>query len=642
MAAVYLATQESLQRQVAIKVMHQWLGQADESFVTRFVDEARITANLQHDRIVTIIDFGEVDGKPYIVMEYLAGGSLQDRVESGGLSTRELVDVAIDICEGLGWAHQEGFVHRDIKPQNILFNPAGRAVVSDFGIVKALEQSSERLTGSLAIGTPPYMSPEQIKGSQELDGRSDLYSVGVILYEIIEGKLPFDGPTDQSVLLAHVTEPAPRLVDRDHPLSDIIDKLLNKEPSDRFASADELVAALRDFKDKPLAATKPQPSPGVATVPTPRPQLSVPADLKEENQPDNRAKVLSIVRNLVSHSWRWGSKLVHLIGVRRVEGILAALLFVYLLNMLFFSGDRPGKVLKDCQHCPELVVLAQGEFLMGSADDAEGHAESEGPQHPVEVAAFAMGRFEVTVAEFRAFVDATGFKTMTDRPMAMDFYNSNSCYYHDQNWKRNHSGKFNWRMPGFKQSENDPVVCVSWVDAAAYAEWLAAETGLPYRLPSEAEWEYAARGGTESDYHWDPDQAQCEFANAMDASVARQTPKTAKISPADCDDGSIYTARAGTYQPNEFGLYDMFGNASEWCSDTWHDRFMAAPDDGSTWDYGADMSKRVMRGASYVDKSGSLRSAHRTWGVGKASFAWVGFRVARDLVDPKEESNTES
>ncbi|MCB1770254.1 MAG: protein kinase [Candidatus Competibacteraceae bacterium] len=238
MGQVYLAIQEALERPVAIKVINPSLS-IDATFRQRFLKEGKIVARLRHPHILTIHDIGECLNQYYMVMEYVEGGTLKHRIQKG-LSAEQAVVILQQLASALGHAHRQGFVHRDIKPANILFRDDHNAVLSDFGIAKAFEDTAPLTATGLAIGTILYMSPEQAQG-KPLDGRSDLYSLGLVFFEMLTGYRP-DRTPDGS------TEPLPVELSR---YQSILDKLLARNPNDRFKTAEQLVEALDDInKDK--------------------------------------------------------------------------------------------------------------------------------------------------------------------------------------------------------------------------------------------------------------------------------------------------------------------------------------------------------------------------------------------------------
>ncbi|TDR46674.1 serine/threonine protein kinase [Tahibacter aquaticus] len=247
MSTVWLAVQESLQRKIAIKLMKRTHDSASDDarqFEKRFLLEGRTMAKLPHRNIVAVYDIVSTDDVAYIAMEFLEGGTLSDRMQAG-LSLADAVSVVVQIAGALDFAHSQGIVHRDLKPANIMFRDAATPVLTDFGIARQQDQSATRLTQTgMLVGTPNYMSPEQISGS-DIDGRSDLYSLGIMFYELLSGRTPFNGDTPIAVMMAHLTQPAPPL-DADFAyFQPVLDRMLAKNRDDRFATLHEFVAALK-------------------------------------------------------------------------------------------------------------------------------------------------------------------------------------------------------------------------------------------------------------------------------------------------------------------------------------------------------------------------------------------------------------
>lgn len=289
MAAVYLAIQESLERQVALKVMAGSLV-ADPSFCERFLKEGKIVAQLNHPHIVTIYDIGVFQTYYYMAMEYIPGDTLKHCIQDG-LPPERATEVLCQIAAALGYAHKRGFIHRDVKPANILLREDGTAVLSDFGIAKALGGGATQMTAiGFTVGTPNYMSPEQALG-RTLDARSDLYSLGIVFHEMLTGRRPYEADDSFATALMHVNNPLPRLPEHLADWQGILDRLLAKDPAERFANADELIRAVRAMPlNRPapppaedLEATRlfqPRPPPGIDTAvppPAPAPQPAAPA-----------------------------------------------------------------------------------------------------------------------------------------------------------------------------------------------------------------------------------------------------------------------------------------------------------------------------------------------------------------------------
>lgn len=241
MANVYLGLQESMEREVAIKVMLPQL-LTDPSFGDRFLREARIAAKLAHPHIVAVIDVGVVNDLYYMAMEYHPGGDLKAKIRKG-LGQKETIRIMKDIAGALDYAHKTGFVHRDIKPDNILFSRSGSAVLSDFGIARAADGGTHLTATGSVVGTPHYMSPEQAQG-RTVDGRADLYSLGIMFYQMLTGKVPFSGDSALSIGIKHIRDPIPRLPEGLSKYQTFLDKLLAKEPDDRWQTGADVVRTL--------------------------------------------------------------------------------------------------------------------------------------------------------------------------------------------------------------------------------------------------------------------------------------------------------------------------------------------------------------------------------------------------------------
>lgn len=295
------------------------------------------------------------------------------------------------------------------------------------------------------------------------------------------------------------------------------------------------------------------------------------------------------------------------------------------------AGQAVGEVFQDCDTCPVMVVLPAGSYLMGSPDSetatsGEGGRGQERPQHRVAIAEpFAVGVYEVAFTEWDACTRAGG----------CEGYSPN-----DEGWGRG------WR----------PVINVNWHEAQSYVQWLSAETGETYRLLSEAEWEYAARAGTETRWYWGDDTSvQCRFANGRDQDAEAELPpaRNPYLRFPDCRDGHVHTAPLGSFRPNPFGLYDMLGNVAEWTEDCWRsaprlgpgnyapfNAYDGAPTDGSAW-FDGPCDARVQRGGTWASAPEGLRSAHRLPGEARQDprsrrrtdrSPMRGFRVARELL----------
>jgi len=246
MSSVYKAHDALLERNVALKVLHEQYN-ADENFVERFKREARSVAQLQHPNIVTVIDRGEEEGRQYIVFEYIDGENLKELVvRKGRLDVDEALEIALEVARGLAFAHEHGLVHRDVKPQNVLLNGDARAKVTDFGIARSLDVDGMTQTGTV-LGTSNYIAPEQASG-QRVDAHTDVYALGVVLYEMLAGEVPFPGESFVAVAMKHVHEAPPNLLDvrKDVPLrvAAAVDRALEKDPDQRFPTMDAFAGEL--------------------------------------------------------------------------------------------------------------------------------------------------------------------------------------------------------------------------------------------------------------------------------------------------------------------------------------------------------------------------------------------------------------
>ena len=301
---------------------------------------------------------------------------------------------------------------------------------------------------------------------------------------------------------------------------------------------------------------------------------------------------------------------------------------------------------KDGGAAPEVVVIPAGRFVMGSGEHEAGRYSDEGPQHLVSFAkSFAVGKTEVTVGQFRRFVDATGYLTDAERGTLKGSLTRSTA---TERWEV--APDLNWRFgpTGERSADDMPVIHVSWHDAYLYTQWLAVQTGEPYRLPSEAELEYVNRAGSERAFAWGNHSPAQRVANLRGEHDIALMPAMVRVSTqqelaylnregaspqhfADYGDGFGELSPVGSFAPNEFGVFDAIGNVWEWAQDCWHDSYHGAPADGSAWVEDGNCNARVLRGGSWYCFPRHSRSANR-WGENPYfRNMYVGFRVARDL-----------
>lgn len=715
MATVYLATQIALDREVAIKVLGADRAPS-EDLIRRFENEARTIAKLDHPHIVSIYEVGRASsGHLYYTLPYLPNGDLSSR--SDRQDPRRIIAILRSLAEALGYAHQHGIVHRDVKPENVLFDKLDRPQLADFGIALARHSDVRVTREGATLGSTGYMSPEQARGLS-LDGRSDLYSLGVMAYELLTGDLPFHGPDALSVALAHVEQPVPRLPPMRRHWQAFMDRALAKDPAQRFQDASELLrgldqveAELEQRRDGPaalpwrrrLAELPASLWVGVAAVAgtlllltmllwprgdeppearfvtaTPTAATAESATATEDGAGDASTVGVSAAKLVLAARQLAEQKLVQPAGDNAAESYLAVLAqepannaaregLVQVLAALgrladaaLVAGDdatlaaqyeqarmladraqlretpgwkdflaqrrqlfeqrlqaaasatavmalkRPAEVLAQDQ--AELLARWQdAERQLAQAEQKRRNTELEPAMvlvpadidgHHVEKA-FEMSRTEVTRAEYARFVRAT------NRPAAR-------CREPLRPLSRLKS--LEWRDPDFAQDEDEPVVCVSWLDAHAYARWLSQQTGARYRLPTEAEWQHAAasieRGGV------------CEQGNVADASMGTRWTLASRHK---CSDGRAHTSPVGRYRASSVGLYDLVGNASEWtlnCSA------------GAAWErllQSDGCKERIFRGTSWRDGPDDTTASRRGSVDADLGYTTVGFRLLREV-----------
>jgi serine/threonine protein kinase/formylglycine-generating enzyme required for sulfatase activity len=639
MADVFLATQVSLGRPVAIKVLSTERTAGEET-VTRFEQEARTIARLDHPNIVSIFDVGRTeDGRLYYVMPYLPNGDLSTRDLRE--DEKEIVAIVRSLARALGYAHKHGVVHRDVKPENVLFDKLDRPLLADFGIALASSDFARVTREGSTIGSSGYMSPEQARGFS-IDGRADLYSLGVVTYEMVSGDLPYHGPDTLSVALAHVEQPIPRLSPRRRRWQPFIDKAMAKSPEERFQSAEQMEGALdaiaEQVGDKPdeAYATKLLPTLGerpsdsrtrtgvvlaivlsvagtaligyalmrlrqpptvvqetaAATAVAPSSEqvptsVPPPADAPAPaNVADTGAATDPATANPAAADPPPGAGTDAAAATPAVEGAPP--------EAAAKPPDAP-KAPKPKPAKPHVSDLAAGAALRDSAGPelsfVPAQLARDGRQFDVGHA-FALGRHEVTRREYAAFASATGRAAAKCRephsPLSL-------------------LRKLSWRDPGFDQDDSHPVVCVSWDDANAYAQWLSKLTHARYRLPTHAEWAHAT--------HWNSSKGPaCELGNTADA-------QTRRGEAAPCSDGFANTAPVGKFKPNQLGIRDLVGNVSEWTRDCKNGN----ADDSSCKD-------RMFSGSSWRDAPGGAIDVQDDAGV-DVGYTTIGFRLLRELDD---------
>ncbi|NLW18679.1 MAG: SUMF1/EgtB/PvdO family nonheme iron enzyme [Candidatus Cloacimonetes bacterium] len=511
MSEVYLV-RDNLDRLFALKTMSSKRSY-DPSFRQRFEQEARIMASLSHPNIVQLHSYFEEEGRFCLVMEYVEGGSLRELSRKiGPIPEKRALNILKQIAEALSYAHSKGIIHRDVKPSNILLDANDNVKVMDFGIARMTESPGLTKTGS-QMGTLVYMSPEQIRDSKHVDEKSDIYSLGVTLYEMLTGMPPFDEKNssdfDIRVNIVQNELPDPRDI-YPHIGEESLHLFigLTKKDKEERLSLSELLTDMLPEKQK--------------LTESPEKTIENEGYNEEENLPLKKKGILTkailliaFLAILIFVSWNLGNKEEQ----NKEEEIVEA--------------SEEEQVLEKYEQEPkialEMVFVEGGNFQMGS----NSLPLSEKPIHKVTISSFWIGKYELTQKEWK------------------EVMNNN---------------------PSNRKNDNLPVINVTWYDAVEFCNKLSINEGFTpcysgsgssitcdwnangYRLPTEAEWEYAARGGLKSRGY------EFSGSNNIDA-VAWYA-----------ENSGDQTHEVGSKKPNELGIYDMSGNGWEWCWD-WHEGF---------------------------------------------------------------------
>jgi serine/threonine protein kinase len=635
MAIVYKAYDTRLETDVAVKVIRtdNILPSVLDHALKRFEREAKLLARLLHPNIVKVIDYGEFEGMPYLVMPYLPGGTLKKKLGKP-TSWQESFQLLLPIAEALDYAHSQNMIHRDVKPSNILLTQRGQPMMADFGIAKILDlENTQELTGtSMMIGTPEYMAPEQVT-SKTVDHRADIYALGIVLYEMVTGRQPFLADTPMAVLLKHNSEPLPHPRQFVPNLPDEVEKVLlkalAKHPDNRYQSMDEFAAVMKKLlAEQPTQLIFPQPETN-----TTRDGLHLAAPTHQQPAQSPR------------QDSRWG-----MLGWGAVAGlfcfIAAAVLFLMFLRLrnsperlaatltspavtstpvpldtqtpiLPSETPPPTSIPLPAQITDEkgvpMALIPAGSFLMGSLQerveqdfancekDTNGQCElwwftNETPQHLVTLDDYYIDLYEVTNSRYAECVAAG----VCNAPSPTSSFTRDEYY-------------------GLAEFDDYPVIHVSWADGKVYCEWRGA------RLPTEAEWEKAARGTTGLIYPW---------GNEFDGTRVNFCDSNCPLDWANKDYNDYFgdTSPVGYYESGKspYGVYDMAGNVWEWISDWYQeDYYSISP---SLNPLGPETGQyRALRGGSWSNVSSSMHSSLRSWDVvpSLAQYGYYGFRCAR-------------
>ncbi|MBT6154897.1 MAG: SUMF1/EgtB/PvdO family nonheme iron enzyme [Planctomycetaceae bacterium] len=585
MGTVFLAEDTQLQREVALKIP-QFESDDDHELLERFYREARAAATLNHPNLCPVFDVGEIDGIHYLTMAFIEGEALSEMVRPGEPLSAEQASVIVHkVALGMAEAHEKGIVHRDLKPANISMNQRGDPVVMDFGLARHNNSGDARLTKSGAvIGTPAYMAPEQIEGDIDAIGPGcDIYSLGVILFELLTGEIPFDGPIAAVLGQVLTQEPPPPSrfrSDLDMRLETICLKMMAKQREDRYASMFEVADALGEFLFETTRAGAYASTSGTSAA-------NVQTDANETVGGGTKSRrtifsserftaVSQFVRRSVETVGQWSAPRKKSLGI----AIAGAVLFlVVCMSAIQFFGDADGTPSQITDGIgTRLVLIPAGEFSMGDSASHSGF-DDERPRHRVTITKpFYMGAYEVTQKEYVA--------VMGENPSEFE-------------------------------GDNRPVEKVAWNDAREFCRKLGVQENVVYRLPTEAEWEYACRAGSSMPWHFG-DDANMLSEYAWSADTKRGT-----------------TNEVGQLKANGFGLFDIHGNVLEWCSDWYSAKYYSesaasdpqGPSEGDANREG--ITTKVARGGSWDSSAATCRSAYRGTNGIKANSPQTGFRVVR-------------
>jgi formylglycine-generating enzyme required for sulfatase activity/tRNA A-37 threonylcarbamoyl transferase component Bud32 len=618
-AVVYKARDIELDRVIALKVLKPYW--TDEpGFVTRFRREARVAARLRHPNIVIVYETGEAEGQLYIAMEYLPGRTLRQFLEAEGmLSLERALPILEQVADALDYAHAQGVIHRDVKPSNVAVEETGRgmrATLMDFGLVKAMAESAALTSQGTLLGSPEYMAPEQADPNRaaEIGPATDRYALGIVAYQMLTGRVPFPGNTS-ATLNAHLNleplEPQAICKDLSPEVAAALLEMLAKPPGDRFASARAFVARLRETelsesrireREGQLAPLYEQLQAAVAREEWTE-VLALGGQIRALD-PGYR-DVPQLIERASGHLRRrrpslparaWGVGVAGLFLVMLVAfGVALAPWLLDVISTVKSPALSAGDTWTRPADGMVMVYVPGGEFEMGSDDESvdsalqlcneysgdceRGGFEDEQPVHTVALDSFWIDQTEVTSAQYRGCVEAEVCEAPSERKShTRDEYYGNSAY------------------------DDYPVITVSWHQAWAYCEWAGA------RLPTEAEWEYAARGPDSPEYPWGDSLPSDTLAN--------------------CCGYVGDTTRVGSYPDGASwcGALDMAGNVWEWGAD-WYGDYLSERQVSPTGSSSGEF--RLLRGGSWLISQSNARCAFR---YGNLQDSWnddIGFRCAR-------------
>lgn len=549
--------------------------QSYEKGLQRYIQEARTIAKFDHPNIVQVKNYIEANNTAYIVMNYVHGSNLADLAKGETATEQEIYRILFPLLDGLKEVHEHGFLHRDIKPANIFIQEKTRKpVLIDFGTARDYSKDGKKST--VAIYSAGYAPFEQYSVDSKKGAWTDIYAMGAVLYRLISGYNPPESTARVTATMQGEDDPlipATRIGKQHYnpTLLKAIDHALALMPKQRPQSIVEWLAELEGEKAIP-ELTPPIPHKKSINKKAPK--------IRQLNKPDTR-KTPEKKQTTNNNDQARSALNNYIMAITFGISIFVLFILIFLL-----SGS------KDID--PKMVKIPAGSFSMGCISNDDDCFDDEKPVHTVNIKAFSLAETEVTFDQWQACVDDGGCQS-NPKP-------------DDEGWGR---GKH-------------PVINVSWDDTQEYIQWLNKKTGKHYRLPTEAEWEYAARAGTTTKYWWGNQAPSCSKNDKNGAShdVGENS---------DCyyksNDKYRGTELVASYTANPWGLYDTAGNVWEWVEDRHHDDYKNAPTDGAAWNAG-DSSNRVIRGGSWFSYPRNLRSAVRFRFTPDDRSNSLGFRLA--------------
>lgn len=637
MAVVYRADDLRLKREVAIKFILTDAIPPNQLKVvmTRFEREALALAKLEHSNIIRIHDYGDFEGEPYLVMNYLPGGTLK-QYTGQQLPYKEAFRRMIPVARALEYAHDQGIIHRDVKPANILITSRGEPMLSDFGIARLLQSEGETLTGTGmgGIGTPEYMAPEQWSGLK-VGPPVDIYSLGMVLYELITGRVPFKADTPYAILMKVLHDPLPRpsaFVPGLPPRAEqVLMKALAKDEKDRFSSMGEMIRAMESLAGDEISPAKPAGASetrnlhgdnfqtsriGPPSVPSARGGgqpteigNSQPWSQPNPSGPQDRSKGdISGQKPAIAPGFLKNPRVKLMLIALAILCLMALACAGIIVAGLFEQGPLAGFLSPQNQVEERTwekdgmlqVLVPAGSFEMGSMDGEK----DEQPPHMVTLDAFWMDKTEITNAMFSKFTRETGYRTDAEKEGSGWTWTgsvweqiSGADWAHPLGPSSHIAGKDRW-----------PVVLVSWNDASEYCAWAGK------RLPSEAEWEKAARGTDGRIYPWGNRAPACNLTNYNKGNDA--------FCVKDSNAVGSYPDGASPY-----GVMDMAGNVWEWVNDWYGEEYYASSPSTNPPGPVEGISK-VLRGGGWYYTDNFIRTSYRNGQEpGNRDFN-LGFRCA--------------